>query len=203
MTRYFYDTEFLEDGRTIEFISIGIVCEDGREFYAVNRDADWDRIRQDRWLMTNVVPQLPSGIEWESKRRIAEQVRLFLLSGATAPELWAWYSAYDHVVLAQLFGKMIHLPDGIPMFTNDLRSLVNWARPPGQMPEQVGTEHDALDDARWVRDAYDWVMSVRPLTVPGTPGHLGTIQIIEALRELGTITGVQQDAIVKALTSRS
>jgi hypothetical protein len=27
--RYFYDTEFLEDGKTIELISIGIVCEDG------------------------------------------------------------------------------------------------------------------------------------------------------------------------------
>ncbi len=29
MTRYAYDTEFLEDGRTIALISIGIVCEDG------------------------------------------------------------------------------------------------------------------------------------------------------------------------------
>jgi hypothetical protein len=31
MTIYCYDTEFLKDGRTIELISIGIVCEDGRE----------------------------------------------------------------------------------------------------------------------------------------------------------------------------
>ncbi|MCW2560140.1 MAG: hypothetical protein JWP55_4104 [Mycobacterium sp.] len=31
MTIYCYDTEFLNDGRTIELISIGIVCEDGRE----------------------------------------------------------------------------------------------------------------------------------------------------------------------------
>ena len=33
--RYFYDTEFLEDGETIDLISIGIVAEDGREYYAV------------------------------------------------------------------------------------------------------------------------------------------------------------------------
>src|SRR4051812_11038169 len=33
--KYFYDTEFLEDGQTIELISIGIVAEDGREYYAV------------------------------------------------------------------------------------------------------------------------------------------------------------------------
>ena len=29
--RYFYDTEFIEDGTTIELVSIGVVAEDGRE----------------------------------------------------------------------------------------------------------------------------------------------------------------------------
>jgi hypothetical protein len=28
--KYYYDTEFIEDGRTIDLISIGIVAEDGR-----------------------------------------------------------------------------------------------------------------------------------------------------------------------------
>ena len=35
MTAIDYDFEFLEDGSTIEPISIGMVCEDGREYYAV------------------------------------------------------------------------------------------------------------------------------------------------------------------------
>ena len=34
--KYFFDTEFYEDGKTIDLISIGIVAEDGREFYAVS-----------------------------------------------------------------------------------------------------------------------------------------------------------------------
>ena len=38
--RYFYDTEFIEDGSTIELVSIGIVAEDGREFYAVSTEFD-------------------------------------------------------------------------------------------------------------------------------------------------------------------
>jgi hypothetical protein len=59
--RIFYDTEFLEDGHTIDLISIGMVAEDNREFYAVNRDAPWDRIRDHPWLMTHVVPHLPGG----------------------------------------------------------------------------------------------------------------------------------------------
>lgn len=41
--RYFFDTEFHEDGQTIDLISIGIVAEDGREFYAVSRDAQLHR----------------------------------------------------------------------------------------------------------------------------------------------------------------
>ena len=28
--RYFYDTEFIDNGRTIELISIGVAAEDGR-----------------------------------------------------------------------------------------------------------------------------------------------------------------------------
>ena len=38
--RYFYDTEFIEDGETIELVSFGVVAEDGREFYAVSSDFD-------------------------------------------------------------------------------------------------------------------------------------------------------------------
>jgi hypothetical protein len=33
MTKIYYDCEFLEDGERIHLISIGMVAEDGREFY--------------------------------------------------------------------------------------------------------------------------------------------------------------------------
>ena len=38
--RIFYDTEFLDDGKTIDLISIGMVAEDGRELYAVSSEFD-------------------------------------------------------------------------------------------------------------------------------------------------------------------
>lgn len=46
--RYFYDTEFIEDGQTIELVSIGIVAEDGREYYAVS--TDFDPARANPWV---------------------------------------------------------------------------------------------------------------------------------------------------------
>lgn len=192
-TRIFcYDTEFLEDGRTIELISIGIVCDDRREYYAVNSDMPWDRIKGNDWLLRNVVPQLPlkgSGSlekylahprsafpkpplsvdldtgdsQVKPKWVIANEVRDFITEVITMgdrPSLWANYSAYDHVVLAQLFGPMIQLPDGIPMFTNDLQQLKE--RLPGSWkpPGQLSGEHSALEDARYNMRFYEAAMAV-------------------------------------------
>ncbi len=171
--KYFYDTEFLEDGRTIDLISIGIVAEDGREYYAVAQDADWDRISTHEWLMANVVPQLPPGRapEWKPKTQIRDEVSAFLRPATlsypgmpvrdrgrwnpqTVPELWAWYGAYDHICLAQLFGRMIDLPRHIPMWTNDLRQEQHRLGNP-KLPAQPKGLHNALEDARHLRVQYD------------------------------------------------
>ncbi|MFN3005118.1 3'-5' exoribonuclease domain-containing protein [Mycolicibacterium wolinskyi] len=65
-------------------------------------------------------------------------------------ELWAYYAAYDHVALAQLWGRMIHLPNGIPMWTNDLQQeMVRLGIDDDEIPRAEGYEHHALDDARW------------------------------------------------------
>lgn len=44
-------------------------------------------------------------------------------------QLYGYYSAYDHVALCWLFGKMIELPKGFPMYTIDLKqSLDEYAK---------------------------------------------------------------------------
>jgi hypothetical protein len=168
--RTFFDTEFIEDGKTIDLISIGLVAEDGREYYAVASDAPWKRIRKHDWLMQHVVPHLPQPHgDWinempkswpidfhnpqvKPKATIAAEVQAFITCSPD-PELWAWYGAYDHVVLAQLFGRMIDLPEGVPMWTNDLKQeVVRLGNPP--LPKRDGGEHNALADARWVRDCF-------------------------------------------------
>jgi hypothetical protein len=73
MKRFFFDTEFIE-GMTnplfgkpqhfVELISIGIVCEDGREYYAVNSEFNLKRAwndhtvlgdRKEYWIRDNVI----------------------------------------------------------------------------------------------------------------------------------------------------
>lgn len=166
--KIFYDTEFIENGRTIDLISIALVREDGRELYLVNRDMPVRRIRRHPWLMANVVPHLPQPhgdrimhqpTSWlfdytdpavRHRADIADRVRQFITT-TPVPELWADYGAYDHVVLAQLYGPMINLPDGIPMWTNDLRTEISRVGNP-VLPEQQQGVHNALSDARHLRD---------------------------------------------------
>lgn len=154
--KYWYDTEFLEDGKTIDLISIGIVAEDGREYYAISKNADWSRIRQDDWLVSNVMASLPQETDhpdFKTREQIATEVRDFLLFDKN-PKLWAWYGAYDHVVLCQLWGKMIDLPQGIPMFTHDLRAMMNRGEAM-KLPKQPDGLHNALADARHLRVRYE------------------------------------------------
>jgi hypothetical protein len=146
--RYFYDTEFIEDGRTIELISIGVVAEDGREYYGVSTEFDPDRAGS--WVRTHVLPKLPPPASpvWRSRAQIRADLAAFLrVEDAEPIELWAWVGAYDHVVLCQLWGQMTELPAAMPRFTRELRQLWEDQGRPRLPPRSQGS-HDALVDAR-------------------------------------------------------
>jgi hypothetical protein len=201
--KYYFDTEFIEDGKTIDLISIGIVAADGREYYAINEDCDFSKASD--WVKENVIAKLPqrhpsppweagSSYQWEQsklwkpKKQIKEEVALFLdcrhafsapipknwvekqywklpfvniynetkfvlKDGIPEPEFWANYSSYDWIVFCQLFGKMIDLPKGFPMYCNDIQQFAKSLGNP-ELPKQDGAEHNALEDARWVKIAY-------------------------------------------------
>lgn len=197
MNYYYYDCEFLEGTQkkktwgityretkpTIDLISIGIVAEDGREYYSISKDFNldeaWNRwqlkkghyilpkyvkeIDKEYWIRDNVLKPIYEELlvkelkEYSSayikvsvdaysfsnnynelkrlinkygktNKQIAEEVKNFVNGvgedisvGHGDKVLYGYYSAYDHVVLCQLFGKMINLPKGFPMYTKDLK----------------------------------------------------------------------------------
>lgn len=215
--KYFLDTEFVEGTQaktflgfkigetkpTIDLISIGIVAEDGREYYAISKDFNlkeaWNRYQQgnqyrngewikEYWLRENVL--YPIFVElfkkenqytWDSdygnignfmhhmersgkafdiferlitrygktNKEIAIEIQKFVcdLEGKKAGyipdpkkitndyflprsafyikvEFYADYCSYDWVVFCWLFGKMIDLPKGFPMYCNDIQQLL-------------------------------------------------------------------------------
>lgn len=82
----------------------------------------------------------------KTRNEIAAEVHGFI-TRVQNPQLWAWFGAYDHVVMAQLFGPMINLPRGIPMYTCDLRQELDRLGHPN-LPAQTEGQHNALADAR-------------------------------------------------------
>src|SRR5262245_25906085 len=119
--KYWYDTEFIEDGRTIDLISIGMVCEDGRELYLQNLDCNLERANE--WVKENVISHLSNldfydhsktwvagGIaasqpwgDWRKAVMIRDELLNFVFSDIPSrPQFWGYYADYDHVVLCQL-----------------------------------------------------------------------------------------------------
>jgi hypothetical protein len=154
--KYWYDTEFIEDGSTIDLISIGIVAEDGREYYA--QSEEFDASKANEWVRTNVLAQLEPG------RKLRYSIKRDLLDFCDPekygkPELWGYFSAYDHVAFCQLFGTMMDLPKGYPMYTRDIKQWCDSLGNP-QLPEQGKGEHNALADARWNKVAWEFLASI-------------------------------------------
>lgn len=182
--KYFFDTEFHEykrDGvNTIELISIGIVAEDGREYYAESLDFDMSAAVENEWLNDNVIAHLwsrqPDKTPFNRWTRdggkgglghnecIANGIRNFV---GEKPEFYAYYADYDWVVFCWLFGRMIDLPEGFPMYCRDLKQMLDdkcdkmgiWADALKEYPgfPTQENEHNALDDARWNKALFEFL----------------------------------------------
>lgn len=160
--RILHDWEFIEDGVRIFPISVALKnVEAGTELYRVFSDIDPIAIQQNAWLAENVWPKLredgngPVNFTEDyvrSKAAIRIDVATFLRSSYIDGdvELWANYGAYDHVALAQLWGRMIALPPYIPMCTHDIQTLLRQRGLQEEwLPQQSsGEEHNALADVR-------------------------------------------------------
>lgn len=211
---YYIDTEFIEGfhkplfGKRrhfIDLISIGIVAEDGREYYAISNEFNHKDASQ--WVKDTVIKKLPrkyfnghnvdEAILWKSNKQIAEEVKRFIYKGSECskrPELWgkdipinfyAYYADYDWVLFCSLFGTMIDLPKGFPMYCLDLKQMLDESvmnlplvnsefsllhiRERSTFTERLEdikkfhgypkqtNEHNAIDDARWNKQLHDFI----------------------------------------------
>lgn len=149
--RFWFDTEFYENGRTIDLISIGVVAEDGREYYAETGDSPL-LARKSEWLEKNVLPHLTG----ERKALLDIQCELVWFMGEK-PEIWAYYADYDWVALCQLYGTMMQLPRSWPMYCRDIKQLCDSLGNP-KLPKDPQAVHHALTDARWNKDVWEMLV---------------------------------------------
>lgn len=176
--KYFLDTKFIEDGKTIDLVSLALVAEDGRTLYHQNADAKFQCASD--WVIRNVFIHLEHfnlglggprscresnsisgdarcslpGCPWQRHHSIRDRVLEFCDQEKFGkPEFWGYYADYDWVVFCQLFGPMIALPKGYPMFCRDLKQLCDAVgNPPLPKPEKE--IHHALVDALWIKEMH-------------------------------------------------
>jgi hypothetical protein len=136
--KYWMDTEFIERPYTIDLISIGLVAEDGREFYAESSEVDWTKASH--WTLQTVRPRLEgTGMPRED---IGYAIRRFT-DADKHPVFWRYFPAYDWVAFCWLFGGMNDLPFAFPQLCLDIKQ---WAIELGdpELPRQEGARHHAL-----------------------------------------------------------
>jgi hypothetical protein len=164
MMRFWFDTEFIEDGHTIDLVSIGIVSEDDREYYAVS--SEYDPRKAHPWVVQNVLSQVDPR-DARPRKQIRHELLRFIgnpesdphFGTKKRPEIWAYYASYDWVALCQLFGRMLDLPDGWPMYCRDVKQWCDdLGNPP--LPSQGKNLHHPLYDARWTRSAWQYLKAL-------------------------------------------
>jgi len=163
--KYFIDTEFIEGFKKplfgkrrhfIDLISIAIVAEDGRSYYAISNEYKYRDA--DDWVKENVI--VPLYIETvhgdrrkycdadtfqyaygKSNSQIAKEIYHFCKPNETRAinagidaiignidpniEFYGYYADYDWVLFCSLFGRMINLPKGFPMYCRDLKQMLD------------------------------------------------------------------------------
>lgn len=165
VNRFFIDTEFNEvtettaDGRkvpVIDLISIGVVAEDGREYYAVSNEFNRVATEQDEWMADNVLSKLPPESEWKSRAEIARDLNEFF--GKQPLRLYYWVAAADAVAISQLLSpSFLQLPRNISQVMYDLGQCYQmFDAPQGIVPAHPEDKdrHTAIADARWLKQLY-------------------------------------------------
>jgi hypothetical protein len=145
--KIFMDTEFTGLHKDTTLISIGLISEDGRTFYA--ELTDYDKSRIDKWLKENVIDNLifkepPLGQQnhyLQSRiyhdvpiplmhnlelRGNKDEVRIALtewLSQFDSVEMWSDCLAYDWVLFNDLFGHAFNIPKNVYYIPFDICTL--------------------------------------------------------------------------------
>ena len=149
-TKIFFDTEFTGLHQNTTLISIGLVSEDNRTFYAEFND--YDRLQCDDWIKEHVIdnlvmkPPKPGEQEYyhakrdkknpigqdiyngysvqlrNNKETIADELTLWLSQFGDV-EMWSDCLSYDWVLFSQLYGHAFNIPVNVYYIPFDICTL--------------------------------------------------------------------------------
>ena len=171
--KVFFDTEFtgLHKGSTL--ISIGLIAENGREFYA--EFCDYDNKQVDEWLQENVINNLKfkncenfinsNNIDFITMKGTKHDVGMALsdwFAGFNNVEMWTDCGAYDWVLFCDIFNHAFNIPNNIYYIWYDICTLMNVKGINSDISREgfiknsiYGDKHNSMYDARVIKACYE------------------------------------------------
>ena len=181
LRRYFFDTEFNDDSEQFacELISIGIISEEGKEYYGISNEFNAAAAAAEPWLKKHVIDKLDDPSTWVSVEEIRKHI-LDMIEPAREIEFWSRNGSYDNVLLCQIFGGMGNLFEtlrkekGIQKVTfRDIKELHRRAPEIKIRPKFEAGAHVAINDARHERYCHavlSYAIAARRSILPPPPG---------------------------------
>lgn len=177
MTKIFFDSEFTGLHQNTTLISIGLVAETGKTFYA--EFTDYSERQVDNWIQENVINNLHLtllSVHGQSQRvGITHTVKgdSYLIKNELTKwftqfnqvEIWSDCLSYDWVLFCELFGGAFKIPKNVYYIPFDICTLFKekGIDPDVNREEYAGLEggqkHNALWDAKVIQACYEKLKS--------------------------------------------
>ena len=189
MSLVFFDTEFTGLNKNADLISIGLISDNGKEFYGEISGINPNK--QESWVRSNV---LDNTVEYGEalvldiveneddyyvgdKSYIANQLREWLMQFADV-ELVSDVCHYDMVLFIDLFGSAFDLPDNVCPSCHDInqdiaeiynmteKEAFDYSRElilQGNNINTDGAKHNSMYDARVIKSIYEILKNDRKI----------------------------------------
>lgn len=168
--KIFFDCEFTGLRQDTTLISIGLIAEDGRSFYAQLTDYDEGQVND--WIRDNVIANLkpmtevwnydPACCEVHGNTRLVAHSLGKWLAQFDRCEMWGDCLAYDWVLFCNLFGHAFKIPENVYYIPFDICTLFyadgidpDINREEFAEMENGSTKHNALWDACVIMACHD------------------------------------------------
>jgi len=156
--RIYFDTEFTGLHKDTTLISIGMIDEDGREYYA--ELCDYDREQCDEWIEENVLNNLKGG-NFITKDELKNELTEWL-SEYEDVEIWSDCLSYDWVLFNDIFGGAFDIPKNVYYIPFDICTLMkvkgvdpDISREDYAEMNEKSSKHNALWDAKVIKACYE------------------------------------------------
>ena len=162
--KIFFDMEFTGLHQNTTLISIGMVDENDISLYCELNDYDETQI--DDWLRENVIVNLHN-TNLINTEQTCKSIEGFIESYDHV-EMWSDCLAYDWVLFNQLWGHAVNIPKKISYIPFDICTLFKMKGIDPNINREEFAElvdapekHNALWDARIIKDCYDKLVQLK------------------------------------------